>query len=249
MLHKCFTPQDADEYIDFIRSEYGNFNYEKPQTIFDPKKIDEYLERMIGEQLSSASDASKKDLEFRPNSTLKKNKSRKRSAKTASSSGPPAKVLCNDTEFGEISKSMESLKQVNEQNIWKNEELQEDLVRIIGEKMALQQENAALIVEKMALGKTHRIEVQRLNEEKIVLKQKLDDAKMAKFEAEKRFDDVKKELMAKITALEMEKSIEDEKVDLGRKIATSGMNKNKNTCAHCRSFINSLAFCSDDCAV
>lgn len=183
---------------------------------------------MIGEQLNSASDASETDSDFRTNSTPKKNKSRKRTAKTAVPNGPPAKTPCNETEFGKISKSMaqglQSLNQVNEQNIQKNEELQKDLDKITGEKMALQQ--------------THRIEVQRLEGEKNVLKKKLDDAEMAKREAEKAFDDVKMELMA----------LANEKKALEQRVAKFEMNKNKNICAHCQSFVNSLAFCNNDCA-
>lgn len=221
-----------DEYIAFIRSRYGDFNYEEPQTAFVPEKIVEYLERMIGEQLNSASDASEMDSDLRPNSSPKKNKSRKRTSKTAVLNGPPAKTRCNETEFGKISKSMaqglQSLNQVNEQNIQKNEELKKDLDKITGEKMALQQ--------------THRIEVQRLEEEKNVLKKKLDDAEMAKREAEKGFDDVKMELMAQIIALANEKKA------LEQRIAAFELNKNKNICAHCQSFVNSLAFCNNDCA-
>lgn len=213
---------------------------------------------MIGAQLSSASEA---DSEFTPNARAKKSKSRKRKIETASSNGPHAeKKLCSETDFGEISKSMEnnlaqglqSLNQVNEQNMQKIAELQRDLHKVTHEKMALNLENTTLMADKIVLEGTHRIETERFDSEKNAFERKLDDAEKAKREAEKGFEDAKKKLMEKITAMEMaqlneKKSFEDEKVALEQRIAALEMNKYRNTCAHCRNYVDSLTFCNKDC--
>lgn len=200
------------------------------------------------------------NLRFKYNNV--KNKTQKRMVRTASLNGPRAKKHRGEADFGEISNSMgidftqglRSLNQLNDENIQKVEKLQRDLVNTNIEKQALLQKNAELIGEKMALEKTHCIEMKKIDDEKKTLERKAADADEAKRKAEEMFDDAKKELMEKIAALKMaqlneKKNFDDEKDALEQRIVEFERNKNKNTCAHCQKFVDSLAFCNDECVV
>lgn len=190
---------------------------------------------MIGDRQNSADGASESDSEYvQPNLPVN---SRKRKVQTVTFNGSSAKRNRNEKDFGTIFKSMKislaqglrGLNQINVNNAQKIGKLRRDLAKITRENEALVQQNDALIVDKMTLEETHRVQVKRFDDEKKDLEQKLADAEEAKRETKQSFDDAKKELLEKIAALEG--------------------NKNKNTCAHCRNYVDSLVFCNNDCGV
>lgn len=199
-----FSLKEADEYIENIRTKFGNYNFAKQRIVFEPKKLKTYVEDMTAKDQnkipdeiineSSASNNQPPTIHSQLTVDMVKanqNPARKRNATSSSSNDKLAKTKClendaNKTDEADLVDTIENnLKCCIDREMLRMKEsygnLKKDLQKTTIEKQTLEQQSAALIGEKNALEQ----KIALLDQERMTQQQK-------NVELAKQYDDEKK---------------------------------------------------------